>query len=64
MTEPSDAEVEAIIERHPSGCTLDQIAAVLGVTRARAQQIVQEAISKVVRHCAARGIRRVSDVLG
>lgn len=63
MTEPTDAEVEQFIETHPGGCTLDDIAAVLGVTRARAQQIVQEATTKILRALRCRGLTRLDDIL-
>lgn len=62
MTEPSDAEVEAIIEQNPSGCTLDVIAEALGVTRMRAKQIVDGAIKKVIYHLSHRGIRHLDDI--
>ena len=61
--EPSDDEVEAIIEKYPGGCTLDVIAEALGVTRMRAKQICDHAIFKVLRHLRAQGIRRVNDVI-
>lgn len=62
MTEPTDAEVEALIEQNPNGCTLDQIAEVLGVTRQRAYQLVGEAVAKVLRRLNGRGIRSLNDI--
>lgn len=63
MTEPSDAEVEALIEQHPSGCTYEQIGDVLGVTKVRAQQIVNAAVAKVLRALRNRNIYRADDIL-
>lgn len=63
MTEPSDAEVEALIEQHPAGCTLDVIAEAMGVTRARAQQLVQGATAKLLRALRRRGVTCVSDLI-
>ena len=45
--EPSDAEVNELIAANNGGpATLDQTAAVLGVNRARAQQLVVAAVAK------------------
>ena len=60
--EPSDAEVEAIIEANPSGCTLDQIAEAMGVTRQRAYQMVNECVAKVLRRLNGRGVRCLNDI--
>lgn len=61
--EPTDAEVEALIEANPNGCTFEMIGATLGVTKVRAQQIVNIAIAKVLRRLNGKGVRRASDVL-
>ena len=61
--EPTDAEVEALIEANPNGCTFEVIADALGVTKMRAKQIVDSAIQKVLRRLNGRGIRRVDDIL-
>ena len=63
MTEPTDEAVEAIIDAYPGGCNLDVIAAVLGVTRARAGQIVDTSFAKLLRALRVRGIRSVSDLI-
>ena len=62
--EPSEEELEAIIEHHPSGMTLDQIAEVLHCSKQRAKQLVDRAIGKVLNQLARRGIRSHYDVLG
>lgn len=59
--EPTDSETEALIAANPNGCTLDQIAATLGVTRQRADQILHRAILKVRKEMAWRGIRASED---
>lgn len=41
--EPTDAEVDAVVNQYPDGAPTDVIAAVLGVTRQRAEQIIAEA---------------------
>jgi predicted transcriptional regulator len=62
MTEPSDAEVEAFIDKHPYGGTYDEIAEVLGVTRQRVPQILNGAIAKVLKALKRRGIRTTDDI--
>ena len=62
--EPTDSEVDAFVEAHPDGVTLDDIAAVLGVTRQRAKQIVDQAITKVVMELRWRGFSSVTDLIG
>lgn len=62
--EPTDEEVDAFVEAHPDGGTLDDIAAVLGVTRQRAKQIVDQAITKVVMELRWRGFSSVTDLIG
>lgn len=60
----TDDQVDALVEQHPSGMTLDQIATVLGCTRQRAQQLVVRACEKVRRLLRQRyGVQAVSDVL-
>jgi predicted DNA-binding protein (UPF0251 family) len=60
--EPTDAEVEALIEQNPNGCTFETIGTAMGVTKVRAQQIVNEAIAKVLRRLNGRGIRHLNDI--
>lgn len=55
--EPSDEQVEQFIKDHPNGGTLDEIAAVLGVSRQRALQIVNLAIERAVAYLQRRGIK-------
>jgi hypothetical protein len=47
--EPTDAEVQAIIDLYPDGAPLQVIGDVLGVTRSRADQIVKNAIASALR---------------
>ncbi len=63
MIEPTDAEVEALISTHPQGCTFEEIGDVLGVTKVRAQQIVNMAVAKVLRALRNRNIYRADDIL-
>ena len=63
MTEPTDEQVNQLLEKYPGGLTLDQISEVLGVTKARAGQIVDGAVAKLLRALHKRGIHSVSDVL-
>lgn len=63
MHEPSDAEVEALISTHPQGCTYEEIGDVLGVTKVRAQQIVNAAVAKVLRALRNRNIYRADDAV-
>jgi DNA-directed RNA polymerase specialized sigma24 family protein len=63
MNEPTDAEVNALIEQHPAGCTYEEIGDVLGVTKMRAQQIVNDAILKMLRAFRRRGVQRVDDLI-
>lgn len=63
MTEPTDAEVEALIDQHPQGCTFEEIGEALGVTKVRAQQIVNMAVAKVLRALRNRNIYRADDIL-
>jgi hypothetical protein len=62
MIEPSDSEVEALIEQNPNGCTFEVIATAMGVTKQRAQQLVNEAIAKVMRRLNGRGVRCLNDI--
>lgn len=62
MVEPSDSEVEALIEANPNGCTFEVIATAMGVTKQRAQQLVNEAIAKVMRRLSGRGVRCLNDI--
>lgn len=55
MIEPSDDEVDALIHEKGS-LTLEQIAQVLGITRARVRQIITKALQKLARQCKERGI--------
>ena len=57
MVEPTDAEVDQFVATHPGGGTLDDIAAVLGVTRQRAMQLVNRAVAKVKSSLAERHLR-------
>lgn len=61
--EPTDNEVNELIERNPGGMTLDQIAEVFGVTRQRAQQLVTKATEKALRAYRRRRITCVRDAL-
>lgn len=61
--EPTDAEVSAFIEQHPSGATADEIAEMLGVTRQRTFQILDSAVKKVRKQLSWRGIRSTGDAL-
>lgn len=54
--EPTDAEVQAIIDLYPDGAPLQVIGDVLGVTRSRADQIVQKAIASALRAFRLRGL--------
>jgi DNA-directed RNA polymerase sigma subunit (sigma70/sigma32) len=54
-TEPSDAEVEQFIAAHPHGGTLEEIGALLGISKQRATQLERAALAKVRRRMAARG---------
>jgi DNA-directed RNA polymerase sigma subunit (sigma70/sigma32) len=61
--EPSDAEVDAFVEAHPSGATADEIAEVLGVTRQRVFQLLDNALRKVMRELRWYQIHRTDDVI-
>jgi DNA-directed RNA polymerase specialized sigma subunit len=61
--EPSDEQVEAFIEQHPSGATADEIAEVLGVTRQRVFQLINAATRKVLKELRWRQIYSPYDVL-
>ena len=61
--EPSDEQVEAFIETHPSGATADEIAEVFGVTRQRVFQLINAATRKVLRELRWRQIYSPYDVL-
>jgi hypothetical protein len=54
--EPTEEEVEAFIEAHPEGASLEEIGAFLGLTRSRVGQLVTLALEKCARRCRARGI--------
>ena len=62
--EPSDAEIDQMLEVNPGGMTLDAIAATLGVTKARVQQILARAIGKVQKELRWRRIKSVHDLIG
>ena len=54
--EPSDEAVEAFIATHPGGASLEEIGAVLGMTRNRVGQIVSDALAKALRVAKRRGL--------
>jgi DNA-directed RNA polymerase sigma subunit (sigma70/sigma32) len=54
--EPSEEEVSQFIDAHPEGGSLEEIADALGVTRARASQIVSKALVRALRNAEARGL--------
>ena len=54
--DPSDAEVNAVVERFPDGAPLPVIAEVLGTSHERARQIVAMALDKALRMFAAQRI--------
>ena len=54
--EPSDEAVEAFIATHPGGASLEEIGAVLGMTRNRVGQIVSDALEKALRIARRRGL--------
>lgn len=62
--EPTDSEVDAFVEQHPSGCTLDELAEVLHVSRQRAKQICDRAIDKALTALRSRGFSSVTDLIG
>ena len=54
--EPTDAEVNAVIDLYPDGAPVQAIADVLGVKRSRADQIVAIALGKALATAKARGL--------
>ena len=47
--EPTDQQVDELLEQHPGGLTYEQIAGVLGVSKQRVSQIVDEAVAKAAK---------------
>lgn len=58
-----DQYARAFVVEHPSGGTLEQVAAVMDLTRERVRQIEAVALRKLHNHCRSRGLR-LRDVLG
>ena len=54
--DPSDAEVNAVVDLYPDGAPLPVIAKVLGTSHERARQIVAMALDKALRMFAAQRI--------
>ena len=54
--DPSDAEVNAVVDLYPDGAPLPVIAEVLGTSHERARQIVAMALDKALRMFAAQRI--------
>ncbi len=61
--EPTNEEVESFIRDHPSGGTLEEVAAAMGVTRQRADQIIRKAVEKAVQRLRAMQVRSLDDVV-
>ena len=62
--EPSDERVEQLLEVHPSGMTMDQIADELHCSKQRVLQILDRAIGKAQQALRRRyGIASASDVI-
>lgn len=61
--EPSDQQIDELLERYPNGMTLEQIAGVLHCSKQRAHQLVDRAIDKVLRALQRRGLGR-DDLIG
>lgn len=59
--EPSDEHINELIETHPGGMNLDEIAEELHCTKQRAKQLLDRALLKVVNALAHRGIRSMDD---
>lgn len=55
--DPTDAEVNAVVEMYPDGAPLQVIGDVLGVTRARADQIVRKALASALQRFNERNLR-------
>ena len=54
--EPTDAEVAAIVRRYPDGASGPVIAEALDVSSQRAEQIINEALTKALAIATARGL--------
>jgi hypothetical protein len=54
--EPTDAEVDAVVALYPDGAPGPVIAEALDVTAQRAEQIINEALTKALAIATARGL--------
>ena len=54
--EPTDVEVNAVIDLYPDGAPVQTIADLIGVTRTRADQIVAIALTKALALARSRGL--------
>jgi len=61
--EPDDEVVAAFVAAHPSGGTLEEVSAAIGVTRQRTEQIVKRALRKIYRQLSQRNCWRLDDLI-
>ena len=61
--EPTDEQVAEFVEQHPGGATLDELASALGVSRQRANQLVNKAVAHFMGELTKRQLQ-LHDLIG